>query len=131
MVKLVKSLNLSGFGGLDIFETDEQGLPEVIEVNLRATHTVPSSRMLGNDLVKLFYQGLTDERKLPDTVAHIQNDTSIALFPDAIMSDPTSDYLKTLPLDIAWEDEAINRFLFRQIYKMQRKAADRMKDAIQ
>ncbi len=120
--KLVKSLNLSGFGGLDIFETDPHKLPEVIEVNLRATHTVPSSKMLGNDLVTLFYQCLNDERNIPKTVSHIENEKSIALFPDAIMSDPNSDYLKKLPLDISWEDESINRFLFRQIYKLQRKS---------
>ncbi len=118
--KLVASLGLNGFGGLDVFESDHKALPEVIEVNMRSTHTVPSSKLLGNDLVSLFYQALHTPDELPRSIAHMDTGKTIAMFPEAIIADPDSDFLKTLPLDINWEEEALNTYLMKQVYKLRK-----------
>ncbi len=118
--KLVASTGLSGFGGLDVFESDLKILPEVIEVNMRSPHTAPSSKLLGNDLVALFYQASQNLHETKASVAHIDSGKRLAMFPEAIMADPDSDFLKTLPLDINWEDEALNSYLMKQIYKFQK-----------
>ena len=119
--KLVTSLNLSGFGGLDVFESDPKILPEVIEVNMRSTHTVPSSKLLGNDLVSLFHQAIENQHDETESVAHVDTGKTIAMFPEAVIADPNSDFLKTLPLDINWEDETLNTYLMKQVYKLRKR----------
>lgn len=114
---LVRKLNLSGFGGLDVFETNSETLPTVIEVNLRLTHTTPSSRILGNDLVALLYQAMQEKMKSDFPVQHPNVKKSIAIFPDEIMRDKNSPYLKSLPLDIDWSDFHINQYLQNLINK--------------
>jgi len=114
---LVQKLQFSGFGGLDAFETSQQELPNIIEVNLRSTHTVPCSSMLGNDLVSLFFAELQGNETTRQIVQHTQNEKVIALFPDEIMRDRNSPYLKSVPLDISWDDPALHTALVQLIYK--------------
>lgn len=119
--KLVASLKLSGFGGLDVFESDLKILPEVIEVNMRLTHTVPSSKFLENDLVSLFYQASQNQHDETTSIVHTDTGKTIAMFPEAVIADPNSDFLRTLPLDINWEDEALNTHLMKQVYKLRKR----------
>lgn len=115
--QLVKQLNISGFGGLDVFETNEKSLPEVIEVNLRITHTTPTSPLLGNDLIEKFYKSLVSGKAEIPANLHVDSNKCIALFPDEIMRDPHSRYLKEYPTDMTWDELEINRFLMKIIPK--------------
>ncbi len=116
LAALVKKLQFTGFGGVDMFEISEKTLPTVIEVNLRSTHTVPSSSILGNDLVSLFYNRLNGGQEKVTEVQHNSHEKIIAIFPEEVMRDKNSPYLKSIPLDICWEDKGLLHALTNAIY---------------
>ncbi|MEH6497433.1 MAG: hypothetical protein V7740_16940, partial [Pseudomonas marincola] len=116
MAALVKKLQFTGFGGVDMFEISEKTLPTVIEVNLRPTHTVPSSSILGNDLVSLFYNRLNGGTEKVTEVQHNSHEKIIAIFPEEVMRDKNSPYLKSVPVDICWEDKGLLHALTNAIY---------------
>ncbi|WP_169569888.1 ATP-grasp domain-containing protein [Sneathiella limimaris] len=124
LAQLVRQIGYSGFGGLDVFERDPSELPTVIEVNLRTTHTTPSSKSLGTDLVKLFYEAFTQKSSTEGAPCHIDNPKRLALFPEAVLADPKSKYLQTLPLDIDWEDYDLNSYITRQLANSAREKDD-------
>jgi hypothetical protein len=102
--KLIQSMNYSGFGGMDVFETTPDKLPTVIELNARSTHSIPASPLLNNNLIKLLYDRLNNQNMERCEPLHVDNNKTVALFPEEVMRDPTSKYLQDVPLEAPWTD---------------------------
>ncbi len=103
--KLVRSMNFSGFGGLDVIESNTDELPFVIEVNARATHTLPYSKYLGVDLIGRFYEAISgDVNNVMGLEKTAISDKICAVFPQELYRDINSPYVKEAVFDVPWED---------------------------
>ena len=105
--KLVKRLGICGFGGLDFMIENATGKPFLIELNARLTQTCHLPLSAPHDLAGALCAALTGEvlrqRKSPVT-----SDT-IALFPNALLSDPNAEVLRTGYHDVPWQQPALVR----------------------
>lgn len=105
---LVRELDYSGFGGLDVFENGNQEIPDVIEINLRPTHSLQLAVQLGSHLIQKFANRLNDTPD-QDSISIIHEDKSqvATVFPDELHRDINSQYAVTTPSNIPWNDSRL------------------------
>ncbi len=109
---LVKKLEYSGLGGLDIFEQEGTTLPTVIEVNLRPTHSLQTAMQTGSEILSSFADQLTGRYNRPKT-SHPELKQTVALFPDEYQRDPDSPHLNKGPVAIPWNDRRLTGYLMK------------------
>ncbi len=105
--KLVRQIRFSGFGGLDVIETSEQELPYVLEANLRPTLSLQLDSIVDGNLVSLFHDALINGVGNEQNIHHPDCDRTVAKFPNELLRDAKSPYLKTVPMNIPWDDPGI------------------------
>lgn len=105
---LVREIDFSGFGGLDIFERNNGENPDVIEINLRPTHSLQLAVQLGSHLIQKFANRLNDTPD-QDSINIIHEDKSqiATVFPDELHRDINSHYAATTPSNIPWNDSRL------------------------
>ena len=104
--KFAKLTGYSGFGGFDVIETGTE-IPNIIEANMRLTHTVPSSHKLGADLLALFLKAVKGEIPSKAEVVHNDQQQAFAMYPEELMRDTNSTILDELPFDGPWSDPEV------------------------
>ena len=108
---LARKLQLSGFHGLDFVLEQDTDAAYLIELNPRATQLGHLNLSAHGDLAGVMARKLKNEA--PDNIAsenQIQN-TAIAFFPNAFMSNPGSAYLHQGYHDVPWDEPALVREL--------------------
>ena len=107
---LAGRLNLSGFHGLDFILEDKTGIAYLIELNPRCA--LPCHLRLGGDrdLIGSLYSELSGEPSRPSTLA-LGGDI-VSYFPQAWLSNPKSEVLRTGYHDVPWaEPELLKELL--------------------
>jgi hypothetical protein len=102
-----RRLELSGLHGLD-FIIDDQRIPRLIEINMRATQTGHLALGAGRDLAAAFFAALTGEPATPRR--SIINQPEIALFPQEWRRDRLSPFLSSAFHDLPREDPELARY---------------------
>lgn len=100
--KLVSQLKLSGLHGFDYILEQKTGRAYLIEINPRATQVCHLAMGSGRDLVEALYAVLSSS-SIRQT-APITNEDTVALFPQELKRDPTSEYLLTAYHDVPTEE---------------------------
>ena len=110
---MAKKFQLSGFHGLDFILEKGTGAACMIELNPRSTQLGHLNLSSHGDLAGVMAAKLRNENPIPIALEHrIQEDT-IAFFPHAFKSNPTSDYLTQGFHDVPWEEPELVRELVR------------------
>ncbi|MEP4192207.1 MAG: hypothetical protein ABJN51_14070, partial [Sneathiella sp.] len=110
---LVKSLEYTGFGGIDAFETTSSGLPTAIEINLRPTSSLSVAKQINSPIIKRFSGCLTNNRPTDTQASHSRLDQTIALFPDEYLRDNNSPYMSKYLVNAPWNDPGLMRYLLK------------------
>src|ERR1035441_687496 len=99
---LVGRLNLSGFHGLDFMLEDKTGIAYLIEMNPRCA--MPCHLRLGGDrdLIGSLYSELSSQPPIPSPL--VLGGDIVSYFPQAWLSDPKCDALRTGYHDVPWKD---------------------------
>ena len=107
---LARTLQLSGFHGLDFVIEQGSDAAYLLELNPRATQLGHLNLSAQGDLAGVMARKLKNEA--PDTISEneIQN-SAIALFPFAFKSNPGSVYLHQGYHDVPWDEPALVREL--------------------
>jgi hypothetical protein len=108
---LARKLGLSGLIGFDFMIEAATGAARLIEMNPRNTPVCHISLGPGRDLIGALTVQLSGREK-PHNAAATSNDI-IALFPDAWMADPESNFLYSGYHDVPWDEPALVNELIR------------------
>ena len=100
--KTVARLGLSGICGFDFIIEKGTGIPQLIEMNSRATQTTHLRLGSGRDAANALYAAITG-KCAGDPVNEVTGDT-IALFPQERLREPTSEFLKSSFHDVPWSE---------------------------
>ena len=118
--KLARELNLSGFHGLDFILEEDSEAAYLIELNPRCTQLghlrLWSQGDLAGQVCARLWNQLPEVPALEDC---IQGNT-IAFFPQALMWNPKSRYLRNGYHDVPWEEPALVRELLRAAWPERR-----------
>jgi hypothetical protein len=109
--RLARKLGLSGLIGFDFMIEAATGAARLIEMNPRNTPVCHISLGPGRDLIGALTVQLSGREK-PHNAAATSNDI-IALFPDAWMADPESNFLYSGYHDVPWDEPALVNELIR------------------
>jgi len=101
---LARRLDLSGFHGLDFMLEDTTGTAYLIELNPRCAMPCHLRLGSGRDLIGALYSELTGQSS--NQPAPVAGDT-IAYFPQAWLSNPKSEVLRTGYHDVPWSEPAL------------------------
>jgi carbamoylphosphate synthase large subunit len=101
--KMIRAWGLSGFTGFD-FIIDACGDAWLLECNPRATTLSYLSRLVGEDICRALYCGITGQ-PLPRMTQKIG--LVVAHFPQELQRDPNSGYLTTAFHDVPTDDPAL------------------------
>lgn len=112
--RLTRRLGLSGFYGFDFMLNDATGSAHLIEMNPRSTPLCHFALGAGSDPIAALTARLSGT-PLPMT-APVTGNPVIAFFPQAWLSDPESNFLRSGYHDVPWEDPALVKELLRQPY---------------
>lgn len=104
--RIASHYDLSGLHGLD-FMRDADGIPQLIEINPRATPTSHMALGLDHDLVAGLLTAALGHPLTPRPPMTEKN--LIALFPQEWQRDPHSPYLATAYHDAPWDDPGLLR----------------------
>ena len=106
VVRIAERFGLSGLHGLD-FMRDEQGVPQLIEINPRATQASAFAFGPGYDLAAALAESISPsvQGARPAATAN----PVIALFPQEWRRNPHSPWLSSAFLDVPWDDPGVLR----------------------
>lgn len=110
--RIVRRLKLSGFHGFDFILKSPTGHPYLIEMNPRPTQVGHLTFGLGRDLPAALYGALTGTTIEESPI--ITDKTTIALFPQEWIRNPSGPYLKTAYHDVPWEEPDLVRACVRK-----------------
>ncbi len=110
---LIQSLDYTGFGGIDAFETAPSGLPTAIEINLRPTSSLSVAKQINSPIIKRFSSCLINNRPADIQAFHSHYDQTIALFPDEYLRDNNSPYMSKYLVNAPWDDPGLMRYLLK------------------
>ncbi len=105
--KIVRRLGLSGLHGFDFILEEGTGKAYVIEANPRATQVCHLPLGAGHDLPASLYASVTGEPL--GNVTSVTDRELIALFPQAWVQNPTSEYLQSAYHDVPWDEPELVR----------------------
>jgi len=108
---MVRRLNLSGFVGFDFMLDNQTGNAYLIEINPRATQVAHLRLGPGHDLPAAFYSAITSGT-VRETTKVTENDT-IAMFPQELLRNPGSAFLRSGYHDVPWEQPGLLRDCLR------------------
>ena len=103
---IVRRLRLSGLHGFDFILEEATGKAYVIEANPRATQVCHLRLGAGHDLPASLYAFFTGE---PPAVTSVIDRQVIALFPQAWVQNPASEYLQSGYHDVPWDEPELVR----------------------
>ncbi len=103
---IVRRLRLSGLHGFDFILEEGTGKAYVIEANPRATQVCHLRLGAGHDLPASLYAFFTGE---PPDVTSVIDRQVIALFPQAWVQNPASEYLQSGYHDVPWDEPELVR----------------------
>jgi predicted ATP-grasp superfamily ATP-dependent carboligase len=113
--KIVRRLDLSGLCGFDFLLQGDGNTPYLIEMNPRATQVGHLTLGSGRDLPAALYSALT--ATAIREARSVTDNSTIALFPQELMRDPESPFLRSAYHDIPWEEPELVRACLRKIRK--------------
>ena len=105
--KIVRRLGLSGLHGFDFILQEGTGKAYVIEANPRATQICHLPLGAGHDLPASLYASFTGEA--PASITSVTDREVIALFPQAWVQNPASEYLQSAYHDVPWDEPELVR----------------------
>jgi carbamoyl-phosphate synthase L subunit-like protein len=105
--RIVRRLKLSGLHGFDFVLESQTGDPYLIEMNPRPTQVGHLTLGPGRDLPAALYAALTG-KTIPESPI-ITDKTTIALFPQEWIRNPSGPYLGTAYHDVPWEEPELVR----------------------
>ena len=105
--KIVRRLGLSGLHGFDFILEDGTGKAYAIEANPRATQVCHLPLGTGHDLSASLYAAVTGEPL--GNVTSVTDRDVIALFPQAWVQNPASEYLQSAYHDVPWDEPELVR----------------------
>jgi hypothetical protein len=108
---IVKRLHLSGFVGFD-FVLDFANRAWLIEMNPRVTPICHFSLADGTNLAESLYAQTTG--RLPPSRPAPNHRDLIALFPDGIIANSSSNYLESCYLDVSWREPELVCYVLNQ-----------------
>ena len=108
---LVRELGLSGFVGFD-FVLSEGGEAHFLEINARATPACSLVMPDSPDLLGALFEEVTGKRCFSGRSAKAE---TVALFPDEMLRDQASDFLKTAYHDVPADEPGLVEFGMEQI----------------
>jgi hypothetical protein len=103
--KMARRLNLSGLHGFDFMLEARTGNAHLIEMNPRTTQVGHLTLGPGRDLPAALHAALSGEPL--QEAPKVTEKTTIALFPQEWLRDPTSVFLKSGYHDVPWEERAL------------------------
>ena len=106
MERIAARLHLSGFCGFD-FMVQQDGQPLLIEMNPRPTQTAHLALGAGHDLIAAYVRAVLG-LEVPDRPVITLGDT-IALFPQELIRDASSEQVQTAYHDVPWESPELMR----------------------
>jgi hypothetical protein len=109
--RLVKELRLNGFAGFD-FLLGDNGEPYFLEINARATPAVTLALAGKPDLLDLLFKTIAHSSNAPNR--YVAADT-VALFPDEILRDEASPFLRTAYHDMPVDEPGLVDFGLAQV----------------
>jgi hypothetical protein len=113
--RMVKRLDLSGFVGFD-FVLDSSDQAWIIEMNPRVTPISHFALLDGTDLAGSLYAHMTGLRPLPRPPTNNRDRDVIALFPNSVALDPSSEHSLSSQHDVPWnEPELVRRCLDKTV----------------
>jgi hypothetical protein len=105
--KIVRRLGLSGLYGFDFILEEGTGKAYVIEINPRATQICHLRLGAGHDMPASLYASATGEPL--GKVTSVTDREVIALFPQAWVQNPASEYLQSGYHDVPWDEPELVR----------------------
>ncbi|MGD0931374.1 MAG: ATP-grasp domain-containing protein [Candidatus Korobacteraceae bacterium] len=105
--KIARRLGLSGLHGFDFILEEGTGKAYVIEANPRATQVCHLQLGAGHDLPASLYTLVTGEPL--GNVTSVTDREVIALFPQAWVQNPSSEYLQSGYHDVPWDEPELVR----------------------
>jgi carbamoyl-phosphate synthase L subunit-like protein len=103
--KIARRLKLSGLHGLDFMLETHTGNAHLIEINPRTTQVGHLALGPGRDLPAALYAVLSGD--CIRTTPKVTEKSTIALFPQEWMRNPTSEFLQSGYHDVPWEEPAL------------------------
>lgn len=112
--RLVRRLGLSGFCGFDFMIEDGTGHAHLIEMNPRSTPLCHFALGAGRDPIAALAARLGGAP--PPATPPVTTNPVLAFFPQAWLTEPDSDLLRTGYHDVPWEDPMLMQDLIRLPY---------------
>jgi hypothetical protein len=103
--KIARRLSLSGLHGFDFMLEAGTGNAHLVEINPRSTQVGHLTLGPGRDLPAALHAALSGEPL--QEAPKVTEKTTIALFPQEWLRDPTSTFLKSGYHDVPWEERAL------------------------
>lgn len=111
--RVAHGAGVSGFCGFDFMIEESTGTPLLIEMNLRPTQLVHLPLGPGKDLVAAYLRGML-YLEVDDRPAQTEGDL-IALFPQEVLRDANSPWLRDAYLDVPWDSPSLIRTVLRKV----------------
>jgi Carbamoyl-phosphate synthase L chain, ATP binding domain len=130
--RLVAALGLSGFASFDFVIGENGGGAFLIECNPRPVSTIHLGRLFGHDLCGAFARHLGWLTETPETVV-LPKETVVALFPNEIMRDPDSAWLRVgsdVLHDVPSNDPGVVEHCRRKLLQLHPSHAARITDLL-
>jgi predicted ATP-grasp superfamily ATP-dependent carboligase len=102
--KLLQDLGVSGFVGTEYLVDAETGTPYLIEINRRMVPASHTGSRVGVDLAAALAAIMNSGTWTGPTDLPVDNERTLALFPQEWLRDPSSLDLERLPTDAPWDD---------------------------
>jgi predicted ATP-grasp superfamily ATP-dependent carboligase len=111
--RLLQGLGASGFVATEFRLDAATGTPYLIEINRRMVPAAHTGARVGVDLAAALATVIASEEWTGATDLPVENERTLALFPQEWLRDRTSSDLQQRPTDAPWDDPALFRAMLR------------------
>jgi biotin carboxylase len=111
--RLLQGLGASGFVATEFRREAATGTPYLIEVNRRMVPATHTGARVGVDLAAALAAAVESRDWTGPTDTPVENERTLALFPQEWRRDRTSSDLQQRPTDAPWDDPALFRAMLR------------------
>jgi predicted ATP-grasp superfamily ATP-dependent carboligase len=111
--RLLEGLGASGFVGMEFRRDAATGTPYLIEINRRMVPATHTGARVGVDLAAALAAVVESREWTGPTDMPVENERTLALFPQEWMRDRTSADLEQRPTDAPWDDPGLFRAMLR------------------
>jgi predicted ATP-grasp superfamily ATP-dependent carboligase len=111
--RLLQGLGVSGFVGTEFRLDPATGMPYLIEINRRMVPATHTGARVGVDLAAALAAVVESREWTGPSDMPVENERTLALFPQEWQRDRTSSDLQQRPTDAPWDDPALFRAMLR------------------